>query len=69
MCCTLWRWGGGEARERANKWQGGWSVWFWVSDLELAIVFHVERARVVSSMVLCTGSGDVSRGTSEVMPC
>jgi len=56
---------GGEARDRANKWQGGCSVWFWVSDLESGMVFHVERAKAVSSMVLCTGSGDVSRGTSE----
>ena len=29
------------------------------------MVFHVERARAVSSMVLCTGSDNVSRGTSE----
>ena len=28
-------------------------------------MFHVERAKAVSSMVLCTGIGNVSRGTSE----
>ena len=28
-------------------------------------MFHVQQAKMVVSMVLCTGNGDVSRGTSK----
>jgi len=49
--------------ERAKV--SAWGCAFLFSDLDLGLssVFHVERRRLVSSMVLCTGSVDVSRGT------